>query len=95
HIMSMQTKQNKTVLKAVEAMIKFASKKMSDCLITDGGRILIPRDSMVLFKEYVRKIHARANEQQMTGLPCKPRRKCGDCGFFHMCTGGETDDGIE
>ena len=94
-VLGVQEKKNRTVMNEIRGMIKAASKIISGCLIRYGGRILIPRDSMTAFREYAKKIHARANEQQNSVFPCRPRNDCRGCGFFNICTEGMTDDGSE
>ncbi|MDR0198471.1 MAG: hypothetical protein LBI08_01840, partial [Methanomassiliicoccaceae archaeon] len=71
---------------------KKAGEYISGCFIRDGTRILLPRESIEGFKEYAKKIHARINEQQVTEFPYEPRKDCGKCGAFHMCTGGDVID---
>ena len=94
-ILSLQEKRTKGVSKAIRYAIKKAGEYISGCFIKDGSRILIPRESIERFKEYSRTVYSRISEQQVTGFPYEPRTDCKRCGFFHMCTGGRTDDESE
>jgi hypothetical protein len=91
-ICSLQEKRTKGAREAIRSAIKTAGKYMSGCFIEDGGRILIPRDSIEKFKEYVKRLHSKASKELVAGFPYEPRRKCRKCGYFHMCTGGFDDD---
>ncbi|MCL2143796.1 MAG: PD-(D/E)XK nuclease family protein, partial [Methanomassiliicoccaceae archaeon] len=91
-IIALQSKRTKAVTDAIRSAVKKAGEIMSGCYINDGSRILIPRETIEQFKEYAKKIHARADGQQITGFPYEPRISCDRCVFFHICTGGRPDD---
>lgn len=96
-ILELQSKRTKTVKDAVASAIKAAGKYISGCFIREGDEILVPLDSAEMFGEYVRTVHSRITEQQVSGFPCEPRKSCDRCGFRQICTdgGGDDDDGPE
>lgn len=91
-IFSLQKKNTKGAMDAVAYAIKKAGELMSQCFITDGARILIPRDSMEKFKKYSKEIRRRISEERMNGFPAEPRGTCDRCRYFDICTGGMIND---
>ncbi|MDR0335032.1 MAG: PD-(D/E)XK nuclease family protein [Methanomassiliicoccaceae archaeon] len=96
-IMAMHGKRTKAAREETEKVIRDSAKLLMRCFIVidDENRIIIPGESIGRFKEYARKIHKRANEQQHSGFPYTPRKGCDRCYFRQICTRGGDDDESE
>ncbi|MCL2890343.1 MAG: PD-(D/E)XK nuclease family protein [Methanomassiliicoccaceae archaeon] len=79
----------------IRKAIKMAGEFISGRFISAKDAVIVLRGSLEKFKDNVREMHAEANERQISGFPCKPRKSCERCNFLSICTGGAPNDETE
>jgi len=94
-ICSLKGRTTKAESEEIRKAVKKAGEYISGCFINTRDELMILRGSMEMFKEYVRKIHSKADGQQTSGFPYEPRKNCDKCNFLSICTGGVPDGDAE
>ena len=83
----------------VVSVLKRLAKALTDGMLVEDGRIIIPSDTVEDFLSCVDKHNELASKQMYTDFPAAPNLSCEKCSFFKACTsdvieleGGEEDD---
>ena len=79
-------KNNKGNTDMVSGALKKLSDIIADGMYSDENSVIVPSDTMEDFLSLIDRDHISASAQKYTDFPPAPRRNCGKCDFFKVCT---------